>query len=303
MPANLLFIGLGNMGEPMAQNLLAAGYTLSVFDLDKKRGDALVKNGALWANDLKASAAKADVVMTSLPGPPQVLDAILNKGGVLDHMQKGATLIDTTTSSVELAKDIAEKAKTLSLQYLEAPITNATDAAREGRLTIFVAGDQKVFNSHKAIFDVIGKTILHVGAYGNGAITKLITNLLWFVNAAAIGEGLMMGAKAGIPLQTIQKAITESAGNSWVAEHDIPSIFAGHYDPSFSLDLCCKDLGLAQKIAESQGLPLKMGKRAGELFEQARKTYGGDAAELHVVKLLEDEMGVLLRPDAPSNDQ
>lgn len=283
------------MGEPMAHNLLSAGYDLTLFDLDKSKGEELLKKGARWANDLNASAAAADIVVTSLPGPPQVLQAILGEG-VLKHMREGATLIDTTTSSVELAKEIAERAEAQKVQYLESPITNATDAAREGRLTIFVGGDKKVFDQQMPLFEVIGKTILHVGAHGNGAVTKLITNLLWFVNAAAIGEGLMMGAKAGIPLETVQKAITESAGNSWVAEHDIPSIFAGHYDPSFSLDLCCKDLGLAQKIAASQGLPLKMGKRAGELFEQARQTYGGDAAELHVVKLLEDEMELLLRP-------
>jgi 3-hydroxyisobutyrate dehydrogenase-like beta-hydroxyacid dehydrogenase len=119
-------------------------------------------------------------------------------------------------------------------------------------LSIFVGGDQATFEKHKPIFDVIGEKIFHVGEPGNGATIKLLTNLLWFVSAAAIGEGLMLGAKAGIPLHTVWEAIKSSAGNSWVAEHDVPSIFAGHYDPSFSLALCCKDLGLINGIAKSQ---------------------------------------------------
>jgi 3-hydroxyisobutyrate dehydrogenase-like beta-hydroxyacid dehydrogenase len=143
---------------------------------------------------------------------------------------------------------------------------------------------------------VLGTKIFHVGAPGNGATIKLLTNLLWFVSAAAIGEGLMLGAKAGVPLPIVWEAIKSSAGNSWVAEHDVPSIFAGNYDPSFSLALCCKDLGLINDIARSQGYELTMGKFVESLFQQAAQTYGESAAELHVVKLLEDRVGMLLRP-------
>ena len=113
---------------------------------------------------------------------------------------------------------------------------------------------------------------------------------------AAIGEGLMMGAKAGIPLDTVWEAIKSSAGNSWVAQHDVPSIFAGHYDPSFSLALCCKDLGLINQVAQSQGFELTMGALAQKVFQQAMQTYGPDAGELHVVRLLEERAGLLLRP-------
>ena len=106
----------------------------------------------------------------------------------------------------------------------------------------------------------------------------------------------MLGAKADIPLETVAEAIQSSAGNSWVAQHDIPSIFAGHYDPSFSLALCCKDLDLVNQIAQSQGFTLTMGQFVQSLFEEAQKTYGASAAELHVVKLLEDRVGTYLRP-------
>ena len=161
---------------------------------------------------------------------------------------------------------------------------------------IFAAGSKQAYDRYLPLFKVIGEKIFHCGKPGNAATVKLLTNLLWFVGAATIGEALMLGAKAGIPLPTIWEAIKSSAGNSWVAEHDVPSIFAGHYDPSFTLALCCKDLKLANEIAQSQGYELPMGGMAQKLFQQALQTYGPDAAELHVVKLLEDRVGLMLRP-------
>ncbi len=293
---SLFFIGVGNMGNPMAANLVKAGYDVSVFDVSRAKADNLIALGATWADSLAEGAAHADVVMASLPGPVQVREVMLGEHGVLAHVKVGATVIDTSTSAVELVRELVALAKTKGVDFLEAPVTNAVDMAALGRLSIFVGGDAACFEKHKPIFDVIGEKIFHVGAPGNGATIKLLTNLLWFVSAAAIGEGLMLGAKAGIPLHTSWEAIKSSAGNSWVAQHDVPSIFAGHYDPSFSLALCCKDLGLINDIAKSQGYELPMGGMAQSLFQQAMATYGPEAAELHVVKLLEERVGHMLRP-------
>jgi 3-hydroxyisobutyrate dehydrogenase len=293
---HLFFIGVGNMGNPMAANLLKAGYALTVHDVSWEKAQNLLSLGAVWADSIAAGCANADVVMASLPGPPQVREVMLGEHGVLAHAKPGASIIDTSTSSVELVQELVALAHSKGLGFLEAPVTNAVDMAALGRLSIFVGGEQALFEQHKALFEVIGEKIFHVGAPGNGATIKLLTNLLWFVSAAAIGEGLMLGAKAGIPLHTVWEAIKSSAGNSWVAEHDVPSIFAGHYDPSFSLALCCKDLGLINQIARNQGYELPMGSKAQALFQEAMQTYGPDAAELHVVKLLEERVGHLLRP-------
>ena len=292
----LFFIGVGNMGNPMAANLLKAGYPLTVHDISPEKAQNLISLGAVWADSIAAGCANADVVVASLPGPPQVREVMLGEHGVLAHAQPGASIIDTSTSAVELVQELVALAHSKGLGFLEAPVTNAVDMAALGRLSIFVGGEQALFEQHKALFEVIGEKIFHVGAPGNGATIKLLTNLLWFVSAAAIGEGLMLGAKAGIPLHTVWEAIKSSAGNSWVAEHDVPSIFAGHYDPSFSLALCCKDLGLINQIAKNQGYELPMGSKAQALFQEAMQTYGPDAAELHVVKLLEERVGHLLRP-------
>ena len=292
----LFFVGVGNMGNPMAANLIKAGYPTTVFDLAREKADNLIELGAQWADSLAAGAKNANVVMCSLPGPKQVRDVMLGPQGLIAHAHAGTTIIDTSTSAVDLVKELTQLTEAKGVDFLEAPVTNAVDFAALGRLSIFVGGKQACFDKHKPIFEVIGEKIFFVGEPGNGATIKLLTNLLWFVSAATIGEGLMLGAKAGIPLETVWEAIKSSAGNSWVAQHDVPSIFAGHYDPSFSLALCVKDLTLINEVAKSQGYDLEMGALAKSLFEKAMRIYGAEAGELHVVRLLEERAGLLLRP-------
>lgn len=292
------FIGVGNMGNPMAANLIKAGYPISVFDRDAHKAKNLVALGASLAPSIVELGKHSQVVICSLPGPAQVKEVMFGEEGLMSAIKSGTTIIDTSTSSVELAQELTKLLEQKNVGFLEAPVTNAVDFAALGKLSIFVAGKQSDFDRHKPIFEVLGEKIFYVGKPGNGATIKLLTNLLWFTHAAVIGEALMLGAKADIPLEIVAQAIQSSAGNSWVAQHDIPSIFAGHYDPSFSLALCCKDLDLVNQIARSQGFDLTMGQFVQKLFEEAKATYGESAAELHVVKLLEDKVGTYLRPSS-----
>ena len=295
------FIGIGNMGNPMAANLIRAGYRVSVFDRDTHKADNLLLLGASFAKSITELGKHSQVVICSLPGPNQVKEVMFDPNGLIDSIQPESTIIDTSTSSEELAQELSQELANKNVGFLEAPVTNAVDFAALGKLSIFVAGDLSNFERHKPIFEVLGEKIFYVGKPGNGATIKLLTNLLWFTHAAVIGEALMLGAKANIPLEIVAQAIQSSAGNSWVAQHDIPSIFAGHYDPSFSLALCCKDLALVNQIAQSQGFDLTMGQFVQKIFEEAKAIYGDSAAELHVVKLLEDRVGMYLRPDQISS--
>jgi 3-hydroxyisobutyrate dehydrogenase-like beta-hydroxyacid dehydrogenase len=284
------------MGNPMAANLLKAAYRVSVFDREPHKAANLVSSGATLAESIAQLGQQSQVVICSLPGPAQVKEVMFGESGLINAIKPGSIIIDTSTSSVELAQELSNLLEQKNVGFLEAPVTNAVDFAVLGKLSIFVAGKQSDFEKYKPIFEVLGEKIFYVGKPGNGATIKLLTNLLWFTHAAVIGEALMLGAKADIPLEIVAEAIQSSAGNSWVAQHDIPSIFAGHYDPSFSLALCCKDLDLVNQIAQSQGFTLTMGQFVQGLFEEAQKTYGASAAELHVVKLLEDRVGTYLRP-------
>ncbi|MFM7484784.1 MAG: NAD(P)-dependent oxidoreductase, partial [Burkholderiaceae bacterium] len=141
MTQSLLFIGIGNMGRPMAVNLARQGYALSVHDARPGLPDDLAALGARWTDTPATTAAQSDIVLLSLPGPPQVREVLLGEQGVLHAMRAGSVLIDTSTSSVDLAREIAAIASKRGVDYLEAPVTNAIDGAAEGRLSIFVGGD------------------------------------------------------------------------------------------------------------------------------------------------------------------
>lgn len=289
------FIGLGNMGNPMAHNILRAGFPLTVHDLRPAVASSLINEGARWADTPAAVARQAETIILSVPGPPQVEAVMRGENGVLAGLQSGATWIDMSTSSRQLFRRLAGEVQARGGHALDAPVTGAVDGAQRGGLTIFVGGDASVLDRQRPVLQAMGQTIFHAGPLGAGLVAKLLTNLLWFIHAAALGEGLVLGARAGIDLPVLWEIIKSSAGNSWVAEHDTPSVFRGDYDPSFTLDLCCKDLGLIHDLGAELDVPLELGALAEQIFQRARVTYGGNRGEMHVVKLLEDATGTVLQ--------
>jgi len=152
----LFFIGVGNMGNPMAVNLVKAGYPVTVFDVSRAKADNLVALGATWVSSLAEGAAHADVVMASLPGPVQVREVMLGEQGVLAHVKAGTTVIDTSTSAVELVQELVVLANSKGVNFLEAPVTNAVDMAALGRLSIFVGGDKACFeNTNPSLMSLV----------------------------------------------------------------------------------------------------------------------------------------------------
>ena len=168
------------------------------------------------------------------------------------------------------------------------------DVARKGTLTLFVGGEAAVLARARAVLAPLG-TVIHCGALGTGTIVKLVTNQIWFINAAAIGEALTLGVKGGVHALTLWEALKQSVGDTFVCRHDVPSIFAGHYDPSFTLELCCKDLDLLKTLGDDFDMHMPMTLAARTRFQEALEQYGGGAAELHVCKLVEEQARVSLR--------
>lgn len=285
------FIGLGSMGAPMANNLVAAGFDVMVFDLDPARSAPFRERNCAVAPTGEALAEQADILFTSLPGPKQSRTAM---PPLLAAMRSGALWIDLTTNDRLLVQELARAAKERQIDTLESPVTGAIDGARTGRLTLFVGGDEQVLQRASAVFAPLGR-VIHCGAVGTGNVIKLITNQIWFINAAAIGEAFALGVKSGVDPLTVWEALKRSVGDTWVCRHDVPSIFAGHYDPSFTLDLCCKDLGLLEELGRDLSTALPMTYAAHERFTLARDEYGGKAAELLVCKLVEQQAGISLQ--------
>jgi len=275
------------MGAPMAQRLVEAGYEVIVNDLDAARMATLAEHGARSAATAQECAAVADVFLTSLPTPAIVEALMAGPDGVLTALQPGSVWADLTTNSGALIRSLADQAPD-GVTVMDSPVTGAVDGARHGELTLFMGGEAAAFDRVEPILKHLGTTI-RCGALGTGNVVKLVTNQLWFVHAAAIGEGFAVGMANGVSLETLWLAIKESVGDSFVAHHDAPSIFAGHYDPSFTLELCAKDLRLTNELAQNVGTDLPMTEAATGAFTRAIQRYGPDAGELHVAKRIEDD--------------
>ena len=293
------FIGLGQIGHPMATNLSKAGFALVVNDLARERADALVAAGATWADDARAVAEAADVVITSIPGPPEVKAVFEGERGLLAGIRAGATWIEMSTTDVDQLRAFAGRLEEKGAKTLDSPVTGGVDNAWLGKVTIFVGGEREEFERRRSVFEGIGDVVHYMGPLGSGMTTKLITNMLGFNHQVAMGEALMLGKRAGLDLVALRAAAQTSTGASAVIERDGPFVFDGTYDPTFTLDLACKDLSLQLALARDVDVPLEVLSVVEAMFQRARSRYGGDKGLLYTIKLIEDATGTDLRARAP----
>ena len=289
------FLGLGTMGGPMCRRLVAAGYDVTAYDLDAEALAAAVEAGATAAGSARDCARGADVFVTSVPGPPQVEAVMAGPEGAFAAMRSGSVWVDLTTNDRELVRALASDAPD-GVAVVDSPVTGAVDGARQGALTLFVGGDPAPVAAVRPVLEHLG-TVIECGPLGSGNVVKLVTNQLWFAAAAALGEGFAVGMANGVELRTLWEAVLNSVGDSFVARHDAPSVFAGHYDPSFPLSLCVKDLGLLAGLESSVGADLPVTAAARDAFERAAARYGLDAGEMCVARRIEDDAGMSMRLD------
>jgi 3-hydroxyisobutyrate dehydrogenase/2-hydroxy-3-oxopropionate reductase len=287
------FIGLGNMGGPMCKRLLDAGYAVTAFDLNATTLDRAVTSGATRALSAADCAANVDLLLTSLPRPDHVEAVMAGETGALKSLRAGSVWVDLTTNRKELVEQLVQAAPA-GVGIVDCPVTGAVDGARNGKLTLFIGGDDATVQRVLPVLQHLGE-VIHCGPLGTGNVVKLVTNQLWFIAAAAIGEGFATGIANGVELGVLWSAIKNSVGDSFVVRHDAPSIFAGHYDPSFSLDLCLKDLGLIKELGKQVQAELPMTDAAQHAFAMATRRYGPQAAELHVAKRIEEDAKLSMR--------
>ncbi len=287
------FLGLGNMGGPMCRRLVTAGYPVTAFDINESALAGAVSAGAARASSAADCAAGVDLFLTSLPKPDHVESVMAGPDGALGALRPDSVWVDLTTNRKELVARLAAAAPA-GVSVVDSPVTGAVDGARNGKLTLFIGGDDATVARVTPVLQHLG-LVIHCGPLGAGNVVKLVTNQLWFIAAAAIGEGFATGIANGVELATLWGAIKESVGDSFVVRHDAPSIFAGHYDPSFSLGLCMKDLGLIAELGENVHAALPMTAAARSAFGLALDRYGAEAAELHVAKRIEDDANLSMR--------
>lgn len=290
------FIGLGVMGNPMAQNLQRSGeHELSVFDIDPARCDALRALGARSAKDVTDSVHDADVVMTSLPGPKQIEAVALGDQGFVSRMKSGAVWVDLSTNNLEVAGKIRVAAKSAAIEVLDAPVSGGDEGARAGNLTMLVGGDQAVFERYLSLLEIIGERVTLLGAHGAGYSAKIAQVVLCYMHSLALSEALMLGVKGGVDPQQMLDIIQNSTGKSYVADRYGPPILNGDYDPSFTVGLAHKDMKLAGEMAQNLGIRLPMCDLTTDTYARAIEAYGFDANHLRAVRLLEEDNSTFLQ--------
>ena len=286
------FIGLGNLGRPLACSLLKGGFPVDCYDLKRDAHDELISAGATWAADVPSLAARCDALITCLTSPAataSVMDL------ALPAMHSGSTWIEMSTSDFVAIDTLAKRAAEFGVASLACPVTGGVHRARAGKISILVGGAQQTFQLHSAALAAMGGEIIYLGGIEQVAVTKVVTNMLAFVHLIAVGEALTLCAKAGVDLGSAYAAIAASSGNSFVHETESQVILNGSYDIGFTMDLACKDAGFAIEFGRRYGVPLRLAGLMEQTFIEGRARYGGDAFSSMIVKLLEDATSTPLR--------
>ncbi|MFC1913834.1 NAD(P)-dependent oxidoreductase [Chloroflexota bacterium] len=293
---NVGFIGIGKMGGPMSRHVLEAGYNLVVYDLNKKAAQPLLEKGAKWMNTPKQVAESCEIVLTCLPGPPEMQAVVYGANGLMVGWKKDDVYVDMSTNSPTIIRLVAAHAKAKGVAVLDAPVSGGTTGAEAGTLAIMVGGDAYSFEKVRKVLEAMGKNIFHVGDVGCGNIVKLVNNMMTMSCSAITAECLVLGAKAGVDIRKLHEVIKVSTGNNYVLERSYPGkVYRGNFEPGFRISLALKDIGLALTLAKECGALMPVGAVVEQRFLEA-KAAGLDEKSSHAIILrLEELAGVQVR--------
>jgi 3-hydroxyisobutyrate dehydrogenase len=277
------FIGLGNMGQPMAANLIRNGYPLTVHDLRPEPVQELVSAGATAVNSPREAAEQSDIVITMLTSSPHVEQVMFGPDGVLAGLSGGATIIDMSTIDPIVTRKVAAAAAEKSIEMLDAPVSGAPPKAADGTLSIMVGGKKEVFVQCQEILETMGEKVFHVGEVGMGEVVKLANNLIGAVCGLAVCEGFLFGTRLGADPRTLFEVISASSGNCWFLQTRVPypdvipeSPANKDFAPGFTTDLMAKDLGLILSAAGATDTPLLAASLAHQILQGAQASGLGD---------------------------
>lgn len=275
------FIGLGIMGKPMAKNLIKAGYSLVVFDINKDAVREVVAAGAKEGKSSKEVAAESDIIITMLPNSPQVKEVVLGADGVLEGAKPGTVLIDMSSIAPLVSREIATKAGEKGVIMLDAPVSGGEPKAIDGTLAIMVGGPEEAFEQVKEVLLVMGSSALRVGEIGSGNVAKLANQIIVALNIAAMSEALVLATKSGVDPEKVYQAIRGGLAGSTVLDAKAPMVLRGDFKPGFRIELHIKDMLNALETAHEVGAPIPLSSQILEIMQalkvdgKAKDDHGG----------------------------
>ena len=276
-PERVAFLGLGIMGWPMAHNLAQAGFELTVWTRDAgKAGRFADEHAAATAGAPAEAARSADAVITMVPDSPQVEAVLLGDGGAAEGLEQGALCIDMSTIAPTASRRIADELAERGVAFLDAPVTGSRPKAEDGTLTIMVGGEKEAVDRATPLFEAMGQLVVHVGPQGHGEMAKLINNTLAAINAAALGEGLVLARAAGIDTDRLREVVAAGAGASAMLELKADPMLDSDFEPLFKLEHMLKDVRHCLSEARALGLDLPLARAAEALYAAAAETGHGE---------------------------
>ncbi|MGV2290729.1 3-hydroxyisobutyrate dehydrogenase [Trinickia sp. YCB016] len=291
----IAFIGLGNMGAPMARNLLKNGHSLNVFDLSRDAVQSLVDAGATASASPKAAASGVELVITMLPAAAHVKSVLTADDGVLAGIARGVTIVDSSTIDPASAQGFAKLAAERGNPFVDAPVSGGTGGAAAGTLTFMVGANATAYEQVKPVLAAMGKNIVHCGDTGMGQVAKICNNLLLGITMAGVAEAMSLGAALGIDPKVLAGIVNTSTGRCWSSDtyNPFPGIIetapsSRGYTGGFGTDLMLKDLGLAGDAAKSAKQPIYLGALAQQLYQTMSQHGDGGLDFSAVIKLYRD---------------
>jgi 3-hydroxyisobutyrate dehydrogenase len=303
MAMSIGFIGVGNMGNPMAANVLKAGFPMVVFDMNPQAMQNLIQGGAQRAASAREVVERSELVLTSLPASPDVEAVYLEPGGLVESAKPGTILIDLSSVLPSTPRKIEPRAKERGVYFLEAPVSGGVSGARAATLAVMVGGDPEVLTRAHPVLRAIGPNIFHVGPVGAGNIIKAINNMMASVNSLAMMEGVALGVKAGLDPMTIYEVVKASSGGSKALERIPNSLVPRKFEPGFKVQLMNKDLETFNTVAKELHVPVSFANVAQQ-YQQAAIAAGLADQDTSVVmtiieRLAAVEVGRAEQPVAP----
>ncbi|NIA06510.1 MAG: NAD-binding protein [Actinobacteria bacterium] len=264
------FVGLGIMGQPMAGNILRAGFSLTVYNRTISRTEPLKDAGAVVVDSPAKAAAESDIVICCVSDSPDVYHVVLaEKTGIISGVRKGSIVVDCSTAAPEVATKCSQELGKKGVSFLDAPVSGGDAGAKAGMLSIMVGGRKEDFDRARPVLETMGKTIVHCGSSGAGYIVKLCNQILVSMNCLAVAEALSFAQKAGIDSKAMLQAVSGGAAGSWQLSNLGPKMVADDYAPGFFVDYLLKDLCITHGAAQDLKVPLPGTALAETLFRAA----------------------------------